>query len=146
MASSTFSRAAELPRNAENIFEGFGWLLDTHRDLPHIGSLDDDLHRGMCRPIRVDLQYLPMSSEWMLVTPDRSRTLRLDPAHKFVTEEQMRDLILQSMVTTGKTPFDSDGRMPTSLVRDPRKKIYKLKSFRQMVVMHQQRLGIYAPR
>lgn len=144
MASTTVTRAASLPLTSISgveVVKDFGYFIDTHRDLPHIGFFDEDLHRGMCKPTKV--HYDPNVGR--LWSADMKRSIMVHEKHQFVTEEWFAQFIVRQMMTTGKSPLDGDGRMPTSLLRDPRKKIYELKSLRQMIVYHQKRLGIYKP-
>lgn len=139
MASTTIKRALKLPLklvDGELLVQDFGYFIDTHRDLPHVGMFEDDLHRGMCKPTKV--HYVPSDSGgpgWLQRASDGKR-LELHPAHKFVTDEWFRSFLVKRIAETGKSPLDGNGEMPTSLLRDPRAKRYDLASFRQIVNHH----------
>lgn len=141
MASTTMKRALKLPLklvDGDLIVEDFGYFIDTHRDMPHIGMFEDDLHRGLCKPTKV--HYVPASASsghpgWLQRASDGKR-LELHPKHQFVTEEWFRKFLIDRVMTAGTTPLDKNGEMPTSLLRDPRRKLYELRSFRQMVTHH----------
>jgi hypothetical protein len=121
--------------------ENFGIFIDTHRDQPHIGSFGDDIHRGSCRPVMVDLAVLDASSNPVKImiqphTADANGTvpaLMLHEKHMFIDPEFWSDFLLNYLVEKGESPLDADGVMVTSHLRDARAKVYKLKSFRQML-------------
>lgn len=139
MASTTLKRAMKLPLklvDGELVVENFGYFIDTHRDMPHIGMFEDDLHRGMCRPTLVHYQPSTSGGPGWLVRATDGKKLELHDKHLFVTEEWFKTFLLTKVMETGKTPLDANGQMQTALLRDPRKKVYDLKSFRQMVIHH----------
>lgn len=141
MASTTLKRALSLPLavvDGELLVQDFGYFIDTHRDMPHIGMFEDDLHRGMCKPTKVHYMPSPLSSGhpgWIVRASD-GKKLELHPKHQFVTEDWFKSFLVQRVVQAGSTPLDGNGEMPTSLLRDPRNKVYHLMSFRQMVMHH----------
>lgn len=118
------------------IVKDFAIFIDTHRDQPHIGTFFEDIHRGMCRPTKVDyIPYDPATAAGdLLVNQENGRTLRRHEKHMFVTEEWFSNFLVQKLVAGEQDPRDGDGVMATSHLRDARAKVYQLKSFRQIVV------------
>lgn len=151
MASTTYSRADRLKRESIDyvdpvtgasmtvpVVKDFAFFIDTHRDLPHVGMFDTDIHRGTCKPTLVHLGSPSTSPAgvWELVKADEPwRRLALnDEKHRFVTVDWWSDYVM-GLISEGKEmPFDSRGFMPTSHFRDPRAKRYVMRSFRQIVV------------
>lgn len=147
MASTTFSKAARLI--TEDIpFPGgvtyravkdFAYFIDTHRDQPHVGMFHDDIHRGTCRPTLVHL-VPPESgtttewSDWTLVRASDGLTLPLNSKHKFISAAWWQTWLYDYVVEHGEVPTDDRGFMLTTKLRDARAGVYKMKSFRQMVV------------
>jgi hypothetical protein len=152
VASTTLTRAINLRR--ENIdyvdpisgasmtvpvVKDFAFFIDTHRDLPHVGMFDSDIHRGTCRPTMV---HLFIDTDLVLVKADEPwrRLLLVENKHRFVTVDWWSDYIM-GLISEGKEmPFDDRGFMATSHFRDPRAGRYVMRSFRQ-VVMDRQRKG-----
>lgn len=143
MASTTLNRAQALGTVAVTVsgttleaVEDFAIFIDTHRDQPHVGSFDDDVHRGTCKPTLVHL--LPpdpaAKSEWLMWHAQTGRTLAIDPKHKFVSVDWWGTYLAESIADTGGLPIDGKGFMPTKNLRDARAQKYKLRSFRQIVV------------
>lgn len=112
------------------IIEGFGIFIDTHRDQPHVGMFHEDIHRGQCRPTKVDY----IVGEDMLVNNETGVSLQRHDKHMFVEEDWYQEWLMNWVAEHGTLPIDAEGVMPTSHFRDPRAKTYLLKSFRQMVV------------
>lgn len=118
----------------------FAMFLDTHRDLPHIGSFAEDLHRGVCRPTLV--HWMPMSGADLGVliraTGTYTGDLMIDvhKEHRFLSIDAWRQFILAFMAENGgEAPVETSGKhmgeMPTRLLRDPRRALYLMRSFRQ---------------
>jgi hypothetical protein len=110
----------------------FGVFIDTHRDQPHVGSFADDIHRGQCNPTMVD--YL--IGDDMLRHQETGGLLQRHDKHLFITPDAWSEFLVNWLITNGTDPRAGDGTLPTSHFRDPRKGIYLLKSFRQMVDWH----------
>lgn len=114
----------------------FGVFIDTHRDQPHIGSFFEDIHRGSCRPTLVHLQVDDATTnpaKLFIVEPGSGKLLPLHEKHLFVTPAFWGEFLVAFMMEHGQPPLDAEGIMVTSHLRDPRAKVYKLKSFRQML-------------
>lgn len=142
MASTTMSRASALPTSTVTIggvsmevVKNFAIFIDTHRDQPHVGSFHPDIHRGTCKPTLVHL--LESSNDFYLVHNETGGTLKLDEKHRFLDVDWWAGFLADWWAEHGELPVDKDGFMPTSHLRDPRKKTYFLRSFRQMVVINQ---------
>lgn len=139
MSSTTARRALKLPLtlvDGELMVMDFGTFIDTHRDMPHIGMFEDDLHRGMCKPTRVHFKPSTSGGKGWIVRATDMKELELHPKHMFVTNEWFSEFVSQRLAETGALPLDGNGQMPTSLLRDPRDKKYLLKSFRNLVLHH----------
>ena len=117
-----------IEKNGLRIVEKFGFFVDTHRDQPHIGTFHEDLHRGRCAPILVDY----VIGDDYLRNPETGSLIERHEKHLFITEEQWRSYLMERLMA-GEQPRDADGSLPTSHFRDPRRGIYTLRSFRQMV-------------
>ncbi len=158
MTSSTLRRAASLPTTPFvvpvpntsgvtrelKVVENFAIFIDTHRDQPHVPTFEDDIHRGWCRPTLV--HYAPPESQdpddWglMVRTEDR-RVIAVHPKHKFVEYEWWTSFITDWFLVHGTSPIAADGeqkgQLPTTHLRDSHRKVYFLKSLRQVVKAHQ---------
>jgi hypothetical protein len=121
----------------------FAIFIDTHRDQPHVGSFDDDVHRGTCKPTLVHL--IPPDPalvgsrpvelrDWTLWETKGGGQLPLHLKHKFVGLDWWTTFLAEHIAETGELPIDDKGFMPTSHLRDARAQKYKLRSFRQIVV------------
>lgn len=115
-------------QNGLRIVKDFGVFIDTHRDQPHVGSFHEDVHRGMCAPMMVDY----VIDDDYLRNPEDGKLLQRHHKHLFLEPEAWGAWLLEQLMTKGD-PRDGDGLLPTSHFRDPRKGIYMLKSFRQIV-------------
>lgn len=124
---SMYRRLNQIPVNGNGIIEDFGLFLDTHRDLPHIGTFHPDLHRGQCRPIMVNYD-VPNAT---LIEPTTGQAIVLHQKHMFLSPEWFSNLLLQRMMAGEGDPRDGDGIMPTKLLRDSRARVYHLWTFRQ---------------
>lgn len=125
-------RIDKLPARETNgieIIEGFGVFIDTHRDQPHVGSFAEDIHRGMCLPTLVDY----VRNDDYLRHPQTGMLLQRHDKHLFIEPEAWGQFLIEWMMTNGSDPRDGEGSLPTSHFRDSRKKLYLLRSFRQMV-------------
>jgi len=120
-------RVLQVPTNGNGVIEDFGLFLDTHRDLPHIGTFHYDLHRGQCRPIMVNYDVTTMH----LIEPVSGDEIELHPKHMFLDPEWFGSFLLQSLMAGNGDPRDKDGIMPTKLLRDSRSRVYHLWTFRQ---------------
>jgi hypothetical protein len=118
-------------RRLPNYVPEFAVFIDTHRDQPHVGNFDPDIHRGMCKPTPVG--YDTVTDEIV----DIATNQRLARHEKFlyVTNEWYVQFMIDKLLE-GISPLDSNGQMATSHLRDPRAKKYLLKSFRQIVLHH----------
>ena len=160
MASTTYRRISVLPRRTIThpdlgelvVVKNFGVFVDTHRDLPHVGSFEDDLHRGTCKPVvvhfwRTNAQTYDSSNSaavtmarnnpnGVLVHAVNNRLLPLHDSHRFVTTGWWQNFIQEYILDFGVDSFAPDGSLwlSTSKLRDPRRGVYKLKSFRQIVM------------
>lgn len=152
MASTTFVRARALPTTPITLPNGtirhgvaqFAVFIDTHRDKPHVQSFEADIHRGWCKP--TPIHYFapdPDGLGTMMRVESRMNSgpvmpIEIDASHRFVSIEWWEKFLLDSMLEMGRPPFSTDpeflGMMPTSVLRDPRRKVYHLKSLRQMIV------------
>lgn len=112
--------------------KNFGIFIDTHRDQPHVGSFADDIHRGQCAPTMVD--YL--IGDDMLRHQETGGLLQRHDKHLFITPDAWSEFLVNWLINNGADPRAGDGTLPTSHFRDPRKGVYLLKSFRQMVDWH----------
>jgi hypothetical protein len=147
MASTTYLRAVGLPRTQVSVgqFSGevvkdFAIFIDTHRDQPHVGMFEDDIHRGTCKPTLVHLATVKDNAgnpAYYLIRNEDGKSLKLHEKHKFVTVEWWRGWLLDQVAEKGKLPINSEGFMATSHLRDARAGRYMLKSFRQIVVHNQ---------
>jgi hypothetical protein len=129
----TKSRIVDLEKEEKNgvtIIRDLGVFIDTHRDQPHVGVFYEDIHRGQCRPVKVD--YLIEDDAILDQT-----TGKILPRHEkfmFVTEEFFANFLVEYMIEHGgKDPRDGQGCLPTSHFRDARAKIFHLKSFREII-------------
>lgn len=134
IAAALKNRLARLPAtnvNGIHVIEEFGLFVDTHRDLPHIGTFHDDLHRGTCNPMMVSYAI----EDDMFIDQTTGRAIKRHDKHMFVSEEWFSNFLLTSLMN-GEDVRDSDGMMPTRLLRDARGGVYKLLTFRQVVMEH----------
>jgi hypothetical protein len=118
-------------KNGLHYIREFGLFIDTHRDQPHVGCFEDDIHRGMCKPTNVD--YILDSDEYY--EPVSGKVLQRHAKHQFVDPQWLADYEVTAMMS-GKDVRDQQGFMPTSHLRDARAKKYHLWSFRQVVMSH----------
>ena len=114
------------------VIEGFAIFMDTHRDQPHVGTFAEDIHRGAVLPTPVD--YLVEDD--MLRNAETGKMLPRHDKHMFIEPEDWGQFLVDWMMKTGEDPRSGDGTLPTSHFRDARKKVYLLRSFRQMVMYH----------
>jgi hypothetical protein len=139
------------PYRGTDVVPDFGVFIDTHRDQPHIGTFHEDIHRGSCRPVMVHLQVEDAEVDPVklyLVEPTTGKALPIHEKHMFVTPEFWAEFLMTFIMEHGQPPLDSEGVMITSHLRDPRAKVYKLKSFRQMLEWRHEaeRSGTYTPK
>lgn len=129
----TKSRIGDLDkdeRNGVTIIKDFAMFIDTHRDQPHVGVFFEDIHRGQCRPVKVD--YLVEDDS--VVDQGTGRVLARHEKFMFVTEEFWANFLVEYMIEhNGNDPRDGEGCLPTSHFRDARAKVFHLKSFREIV-------------
>lgn len=155
MASTTFARAERL--KTEDLYVGgvevrvvkdFAIFIDTHRDQPHVGMFEEDIHRGTCKPTLVHLRP-PASGvttewhDWALIRAEDGAVLPLHSKHKFVDKHWFNRWVMDYVLEHGEAPVGERGFMFTTKLRDARAGVYKLRSFRQMVVERQRLEGIY---
>lgn len=154
MASTTFMRAhrlktevVSLPGGTDRtVVKDFAIFIDTHRDQPHVGMFEDDIHRGTCKPTLVHLEP-PASgvtkewSDWLLVRAEDGMTLPLHSKHKFVSLDWWKEWVTDYVFEHGESPIGDRGFMFTTKLRDARAGVYKLRSFRQVVVERQMKEG-----
>jgi hypothetical protein len=147
MASTTYTRATGLATEDVTVdgetlsaVKDFAIFIDTHRDQPHVGSFDDDVHRGTCKPTLVHLlapdpaAMTGKLTDWTLWNAQTGQRLPLHEKHKFVSLDWWTKYLAEYIQDNGELPFDGKGFMPTSHLRDARAGTYKLRSFRQIVV------------
>lgn len=147
MASTTLSRASGLATedvtvngDTRTAVKDFAIFIDTHRDQPHVGSFDDDVHRGTCMPVLVHLvpphwgKNSPTYADWTLWNAATGASMPLHEKHKFVSIDWWTKYLAEYIADNGELPLDGKGSMPTSHLRDARAQKYKLRSFRQIVV------------
>lgn len=129
----TKSRIAALDKEEKNgvtVIKDLGIFIDTHRDQPHVGVFFEDIHRGQCRPVKVD--YLVEDDA--IVNQATGQVLPRHEKFMFVTEEFFAGFLVEYMIEhNGKDPRDGEGCLPTSHFRDARAKIFHLKSFRELI-------------
>jgi hypothetical protein len=122
------------------LIERFGLLVDTRRDTPQIQTFDPYIPRGKARLTLVD--YEPKRR---LLWPSMGKAhlpIPLHQKHVFVTEEWFADWMTERMLAGDPAdPRDKDGYIQTTLLRDARKPVYLVKSFRQIVMHHYHKLG-----
>ena len=154
MTSTTFARADRL--NTEEISIGtvdmevvkdFAIFIDTHRDHPHVGMFDPDIHRGTCKPTLVHM-LPPVTpavewADWTVVNAETGATLPLHSKHKFVDKQWYQRWLMDYIMENGEAPIGENGFLSTTKLRDARAGVYKLRSFRQMVVERQMLEGKY---
>lgn len=131
-------RIDQLPAREVNgieIVEAFGVFIDTHRDHPHVGTFDEDIHRGRCNPIVVDY----VRGDDYLRNPTDGRLLARHDKHLFIEPEAWAEFLTNWLMTNGEDPRDGSGSLPTSHFRDSRKGVYLLRSFRQMVAYNERK-------
>ena len=116
-------------KNGLRIIEDFGVFIDTHRDQPHVGAFYDDIHRGQCRPTKVDY----IVGDDLLLNQETGGTLARHDKHRFVTNEYFAQFLVDYLMANGTDPRDGAGCLATSHFRDARAKVYELKSFREVV-------------
>jgi len=114
------------------IVRDFGIFIDTHRDQPHVGSFYSDIHRGWCRPTKVDY----VIGEDMLLNSEDGKSLQRHDKHLFVEEDWYQNFLMTWLMEKGTLPTNGDGEMPTTHLRDARSRKYLLRSFRQMVIFN----------
>lgn len=128
------------------VVRDFAVFIDTHRDQPHVGSFHNDIHRGECRPVLVHTSSMMSKdgqSEPVLVEPQTGQILKLHPKHLFVTPEWYETWFVNWIMDhSGAGPLDDEGKMPTSHFRDPREKVYVLKTFGNVVRARATKEGI----
>ena len=153
MASTTLSRASRLATEDVTVdgetlpaVKEFAIFIDTHRDQPHIGSFDDDVHRGTCKPTLVHLlgpsaaystagnNHKGVIPDWYIWNANTGAKLPLHDKHKFVSVSWWQNYLANYIAEYGQLPTDDKGFMPTKYLRDARAQNYKLRSFRQIVV------------
>jgi hypothetical protein len=118
-------------KNGLSFVREFGIFVDTHRDQPHVGTFDDDVHRGMCKPTPVDY----IIEDDLFYEPESGVTLKRHGKHQFIDPEWLANFEFNEMLD-GKEVRDSNGFMPTSHLRDARAHKYHMWSFRQTVMSH----------
>ena len=155
MASTTFARAEAL--KTEKVIAGgvevtvvkeFAIFIDTHRDQPHVGMFESDIHRGTCKPTLVHLRPPPSGvtgewSDWALIAEQTGEVLPLHSKHKFVDKAWYQRWVMDYIMENGEAPVGDKGFLFTTKLRDARAGVYKLRSFRQMVVERQILEGKY---
>lgn len=138
LPKSLQKRLEKLPsveQNGLTIIREFGMFIDTHRDQPHVGSFHEDIHRGQCVPMLVD--YIVHDD--YLRNPEDGKLLQRHDKHLFITPDEWSSFLVRYLMDTGTDPRDGSGALPTSHFRDPRKQVYLLKSFRQMIAWNEQK-------
>ena len=114
------------------VIKDFGILIETHQD--DDGARPQFRHsfiRGWCAPVLVHLEYGPGSTPTLW--NDDLQDIDLDYAdHRFMTTEGWSKFNLDFFIENGRSPIET-GTMPTRYLRDARKKVYLLRSFRQIV-------------
>ena len=155
MASTTFSRAERLKTEKVTaggveveVVKDFAIFIDTHRDQPHVGMFEVDIHRGTCKPTLVHLRppakgYTTEWNDWALIRASDGLVLPLHSKHKFVDKTWFMSWVSEYVMENGEAPIDDKGFMLTTKLRDARASVYKLRSFRQMVVERQRLEGRY---
>lgn len=123
------------------VVPNFAVFIDTHRDQPHVPTFEEDIHRGMSRPTVV--HYSPPRAtdppEYMgaLIRAEDGREIEVDPKHKFVEVDWWQKFVTDHVIDTGRPPIamtgEQKGQLPTSHLRDARKRVYHLKTLRQVV-------------
>jgi hypothetical protein len=153
MSSTTFTRGRLLKTEDFTIagthftalVKDFAYFVDTHRDHPHVGMFEADIHRGTCKPTLVHLVPPPSSitgssiGDWAIVREEDAAVLYLHAKHKFISIDWWNKFVLNYIMDESKAPVNDDGFMPTSHLRDARAGVYKLRSFRQVVVERQKK-------
>lgn len=160
MASTTRRRAMSLKTQAKlfakvtgpggdkdnvtlQVVPQFAVFIDTHRDQPHVPTFEADIHRGWCKPTVVDYapppEAAPADHMGHMIRAD-GRVIEVDQKHRFVELDWWTDYVTQYVIENGQAPIQGPGefagQMPTSHLRDSHKKVYKLKSLRQVVKAH----------
>jgi hypothetical protein len=126
-----------------NVVPGFAVFIDTHRDQPHVPTFEGDIHRGWCKPTLVDYapppDGSPVDNLGHIVRSD-GRVIEVDPKHRFVDLDWWTDYVTSYVIENGRSPVmgpgEFEGQLPTAHLRDSHKKVYHLKSLRQIVKGH----------
>ena len=69
-----------------------------------------------------------------MIRASDNRHLSLHEKHRFISPEWWHQFCMDWIMDVGVIPVDDQGFMATSRLRDARRGVYKLRSFRQMVV------------
>lgn len=122
----------------------FAVFIDTHRDQPHVPTFESDIHRGWCKPTMVDYApppaTAPADNMGHMIRAD-GRIIAVDEKHRFVEVDWWTDYVTTFVIENGTSPLQGAGgefagQMATSHLRDSHKKVYRLKSLRQIVKGH----------
>lgn len=135
------ARGVAAPEEIE-LIERFALLVDTRRDSPQIQTFDPYIPRGKARLTLVD--YEPKHRRlWPNGSMSKARLpIPLHQKHVFVTEDWFSDWMTERMLAGDPPdPRDKDGYIRTIQLRDARKKIYLVKSFRQIAMEHYHKIG-----
>lgn len=154
MSSTTRKKAAALKTGVAmvatssgmtfGVVPNFAMFIDTHRDQPHIPSFED-LHRGMTKPTLV--HYVPPKDtdppEHMgaLIRVEDGSLINVHPKHRFLEVDWWTKFVTDWVMEHGTSPTPTSGeykgQLPTSHLRDARRRVYHLKSLRQIVRAHE---------
>lgn len=118
-----------------SVVKDFAVFIDTHRDQPHVGTFHHDIHRGECRPTTVHARMTTEKGQRViqLIHPETMEILLYHPKHLFVSAKWYETWFVNWIMDHGTGPLDDEGKMVTTHFRDPREKVYVLKTFGAMV-------------
>lgn len=151
MASTTIARARAVSTptrgGSGRMIPEFGIFLDTHRD-GACESFQRSIKRGWTMPTLVHF-LLPDShhpkGQLTLVKGKEPRgvlitqRIPVQDHFRFLETDWYNEWVIAYITDHGVAPFDSNGLLRTSHFRDARKRVYLVRTLRQMVVYHQQR-------
>lgn len=112
--------------SGHQVIHEFGLFVDTHRDQPHVGNFDEDIHRGTCKPTMVDYDL----DADTFIEVETGKTIKRHRKHLFVDPEWLAGYET-NLLMQGNDLRNQEGYIATSHLRDARAQRYHMWSFRQ---------------
>lgn len=127
------AKLATVTKGSVEVIPDFAVFVDLKADYPAVFTFDSALRRGMCHPVLVD--YDPTRDE-LVWWPDTKRHFSIPrhPRHLFLTPDQWQDFLISWVGAYGSVPVNSAGQMGTARLRDFRKRVNLLRTFRQVAM------------